>query len=73
VVMRAVVFCMRKCGNLLYFCCEKVFSVLHAESEIMRWRDLINTSSEAPEVSHEINVKGPKKALITAAAKGKLF
>ncbi len=43
----AIVFCMRKCGNLLYLCCEnlteKVHSILHAVSEMMRWGDLINT------------------------------
>ncbi len=36
----AGVFCMRKCVNLLYLCCEKVHSVLHAASEIMTWGDL---------------------------------
>ena len=28
VEMCAIVFCMRKCGNLLYLCCEQVCSVL---------------------------------------------
>ncbi len=54
---------MRKCGNSPYLCCEKVHSVLHAASEIMRWGDLINTSGKASEQSHKINVKGPGKNL----------
>ena len=54
---------MRKCGNSLYLCCEKVHSVLHSATEIMRWGDLINTSGEAPEQSHKINVKAPEKNL----------
>jgi hypothetical protein len=54
---------MRKGGNLLYLCCEKVHSVLHAASEIMRWGDLNNTSGEVPEQSHTMNAKGPGKNL----------
>ena len=67
----AVVFCVHKCGNLLYLCCEKVHSVLHAPSEIMRWGDLINTSGEAPEQSHKINVKAPGKNLNHRSSDGK--
>ena len=69
--MCAVVFCMRKFGNLLYLCCEKVHSVLHSASEIMRWGDLINTSGEAPEQSHKINVKAPGKNLNHRSSDGK--
>jgi hypothetical protein len=69
--MCAIVFCMRKCGNLLYLCCEKVHSVLHSASEIMRWGDLINTSGEAPEQSHKINVKAPGKNLNHRSSDGK--
>jgi hypothetical protein len=35
-----VVFCMHKCENLFFMCCEKVHSVLHAASEIMRWGEI---------------------------------
>ena len=59
----AVVFCVHKCGNLLYLCCEKVHSILHAPSEILRWGDLINTNGEAPVQSHKINVQAPGKTL----------
>ena len=66
-----IVFCMRKCENLLYLCCEKVHSVLHSASEIMRWGDLINTCGEAPEQSHKINVKAPGKNLNHRSSDGK--
>ena len=31
------------CG-LLYLCCDKIHSMLHSASEIMRWGNLINSS-----------------------------
>ena len=59
VKMCADLFPFRKAGNLLYLVCEKIHSVLHAASEIMRWENLINSSGEAAEGTHKINVKGP--------------
>ena len=59
VSMCATTFPFRKHGGLLYLCNEKVHSVLHAASEIMRWGNLINTSGEGPEGTHKTNVKGP--------------
>ena len=49
----------KKRGGLLYLCCEKIHSMLHCASEIMRWGSLINSSGEAAETAHKINVKGP--------------
>ena len=46
-------------GGLLYLCNEKIHSILHSASEIMRWGSLINCSGEAAETAHKINVKGP--------------
>ena len=46
-------------GGLLYLCCEKIHSMLHCASEIMRWGCLINSSGEAAETSHKVNVKKP--------------
>ena len=45
--------------DVLYLCCEKIHSMLHCVSEIMRWGSLINSSGEAAETAHKINVKGP--------------
>ena len=59
VQMCANLFPFRKHGGLLFLCCEKVHSVIHAASEIMRWGNLINSSGEAAEGTHKINVKGP--------------
>ena len=58
VQMCADVFPFRKGGNLLYLVCEKIHSVVHAATEIMRWGNLINCSGEAAEGTHKINVKG---------------
>jgi hypothetical protein len=33
--------------------------MLHCSAEIMRWGSLINSSGEAAETAHKINVKGP--------------
>ena len=49
----------KKAGDLAYLCCEKIHSMLHSASEIMRWGSLINCSGEAAETAHKINVKGP--------------
>ena len=49
----------RKAGGLLYLACEKIHSILHSAAEIMRWGNLINSSGEAAEATHKINVKGP--------------
>lgn len=49
----------KKFGGILFLCCEKIHSMLHGASEIMRWGSLINSSGEAAETSHKINVKGP--------------
>ena len=59
VQMCADLFPFRKCGGLLYLVCEKIHSVLHSAAEIMRWGNLINSSGEAAEGTHKINVKGP--------------
>jgi hypothetical protein len=59
VQMCADLFPFRKCGGLLYLACEKIHSMLHSASEIMRWGNLINCSGEAAEGTHKINVKGP--------------
>jgi hypothetical protein len=59
VQMCADLFPFRKAGNLLYLVCEKIHSVLHSAAEIMRWGSLINSSGEAAEGTHKINVKGP--------------
>ena len=59
VSMCASLFPFKKCGDLLYLCCEKIHSMLHCSSEIMRWGSLINSSGEAAETAHKINVKGP--------------
>ena len=57
--MCASLFEFNKCGDLLYLCNEKIHSMLHSASEIMRWGSLINCSGEAAETAHKINVKGP--------------
>ncbi len=59
VQMCADLFPFRKAGGLLFLCCEKIHSVLHSAAEIMRWGNLINSSGEAAEGTHKINVKGP--------------
>jgi hypothetical protein len=58
VSMSATLFPFKKGGKtgLLYLCCEKIHSMLHSASEIMRWGSLINSSGEVP---HKINVKKP--------------
>ena len=61
VSMCATLFPFKKFGGLLYLCCEKIHSMLHCASEIMRWGSLINSSGEAAETAHKINVKGPGK------------
>ena len=55
----AAMFQFKKRGELLYLCNEKIHSMVHGASEIMRWGSLINYSGEAAETSHKINVKGP--------------
>jgi len=59
VQMCADLFPFRKFGGMLYLACEKIQSILHSASEIMRWGNLINCSGEAAESTHKINVKGP--------------
>ena len=59
VKMCASLFPFKKFGDLLYLCNEKIHSMLHLASEIMRWGSLINCSGEAAETAHKINVKGP--------------
>lgn len=59
VKMCASLFKFKKRGDLLYLSCEKIHSMLHSASEIMRWGSLINCSGEAAETAHKINVKGP--------------
>ena len=59
VSMCASLFPFRKYGGLLYLCNEKIHSVVHGASEIMRWGNLINTSGEGPEGTYKTNVKGP--------------
>ena len=59
VSMCASLLPFKKFGGLLYLCNEKIHSILHSASEIMRWGSLINCSGEAAETAHKINVKGP--------------
>ena len=61
VQMCADVFPFAKGGTrgLLYLACEKIHSIVHAATEILRWGNLINCSGEAAEGTHKINVKGP--------------
>jgi hypothetical protein len=59
VSMCASLFPFRKYSGLLYLCNEKIHSVVHGASEIMRWGNLINTSGGGPEGTHKTNVKGP--------------
>ena len=59
VQMCADLFPFRKHGGLLYLACEKIHSMVHSAFEIMRWGSLINSSGEAAEGTHKINVKGP--------------
>ena len=58
-VQAASLFPFTKAGGTLYLCIEKIHSMLHSASEIMRWDSLINCSGEAAETAHKINVKGP--------------
>jgi len=58
VSMCACLLPFKKYGGLLYLCNEKIHSILHSASEIMRWGSLINSSEEA-EGTQKINVKGP--------------
>ena len=55
----ASLFPFMKAGGILYLCIEKIHSMLHSASEIMRWGNLINCSAEAAETAHKINMKGP--------------
>ena len=55
----ASLFPFMKAGAILYLCIEKIHSMLHSASEIMRWGSLINCSGEAAETARMINVKGP--------------
>ena len=57
--MCAMLFPFKKRGEVLYLCNEKIHSMVHGASEMMRWGSLINCSGEAAETSHKINVKGP--------------
>jgi hypothetical protein len=57
--MCASLFPFKKYGDLLFLRCEKIHALLHSASEIMRWGSLINSSGEAAETAHKINVKGP--------------
>lgn len=59
VQMCADLFPFRKYGGMLYLACEKIHSIVHSAAEIMRWGNLINSSGEAAEGTHKINVKGP--------------
>ena len=59
VSMCACLLPFKKYGGLIYLCNEKIHSILHSASEIMRWGSLINSSGEAAETAHKINVKGP--------------
>jgi hypothetical protein len=62
VQMCADLFPFRKFGGMLYLACEKIHSILHSASEIMRCCNLIiliNSSGDAAESTHKINVKGP--------------
>ena len=58
-IMCASLFPFTKAGGTLYLCIEKIHSMLHSASEIMRCCSLINCSGEAAETAHKINVKGP--------------
>ena len=55
----ASLFPSEKYGDLLYLSCEKIHSMLHSASEIMRWGILINCSGVAAETAHKINMKEP--------------
>ena len=55
VSMCASLLPFKKSGDLLYLCSEKIHSMLHSASEIMRWGSLI----KAAETANKINVKGP--------------
>ena len=57
--MCAMLFPFKKRGEVLYLCNEKIHSMVHGASEMMRWGSLINCSGEAAETSHKTNVKGP--------------
>jgi hypothetical protein len=59
VSMCARLFPFTRHGGFLYLCNEKIHSMLHSASEIMRWGSLINCSGEAAETAHKVNVKGP--------------
>ena len=59
VSMCASLLPFKKFGNVPCLCCEKIHSMVHGASEIMRWGSLINCSGEAAETAHKINVKGP--------------
>ena len=59
VSMCASLFPFTKAGGILFLCIEKIHSMLHSASEIMRWGSLISCSGEAVETEHKINVKGP--------------
>ena len=59
VQMCADLFPFHKHRGMLYLAIEKIHSILHSASEIMRWGSLINSSGEAAEGTHKINVKGP--------------
>ena len=59
VSMCASLLPFKKNRNNLYLCCEKIHSMVHCASEIMRWGSLINCSGEAAETAHKINVKRP--------------
>ena len=58
VSMCAMLLPFKEFGGLLYLCCEKIHSILQSASEIVWWSSLINSSGEAAEGSHKINVKG---------------
>ena len=55
----ASLFRFIKAGGILYLCIEKIHSMLHSASEIMRWGSLINCRGEAAETARKINGKGP--------------
>ena len=55
----ADLFPFRKYGGMPYLACEKIHSIVHSAAEIMRWGNLINSSGEAAEGTHKINVTGP--------------
>ncbi len=64
VSMCASLFPYTKKGGLLYLACQKVHSIVHCASEIMRWGSLINCFDDAAEEAHKINVKGPGTKLL---------